>query len=134
MPSWIRAKVYLVHTPDPSVAKSSILDFNSNNFDLSVSIKLVTKQKIKRDPKSRTLPNSGERAGEAVSGCVSQGAGPRLAQCRANMWCPSGTHFCSPAQTGTGLGSWAVVLQNGSVSLNSSNRNETWRENKWLEG
>lgn len=90
MPSWIRAKVYLVHTPDLSVAKSSI--FNSNNFDLSVSIKLVTKQKMKRDPKSRTFQNSGERASEPISGCalkvcVSQGAAPRLARhSTGQMW------------------------------------------------
>lgn len=109
MPSWIGAKVYLVHTPDPSVAKSSILDFNSKNFDLSVSIKLVTEQKMKTDPKSRTFQKSGERASEAISGCawkvrVPQGGAlgrPGTAQ-GTSVWCPDGIHlFCSPAQPGT---------------------------------
>lgn len=54
-----------------AVAKSSILDFNGNGFDLSVSIKLVTKQKTKRNPKSKVFHNSEETASESVSPCAS---------------------------------------------------------------
>lgn len=118
MSSWIRAKVYLVHTPDPSVAKSSILDFNSNNFDLSVSVKLVTKQKIKRGAKSRTFQKSGERAGEAISGCVSQGAAQAGWAQHSTMCVVSQGHpliLFSCLARDNGLGNWALVLPNGSV-------------------